>query len=201
MKVLIVSEGKHELSGALKTLVQRLAPSIKQCDQDRVSRNDIHVHCGKTKGYAKRAVRWIREAQKRGYDALVLVIDQDNHPERTRELDEAQESGLTIRIRRALGVAIRTFDAWMLADERALGAVLGYIVDRQPSPERIADPKSRCLALLKGSKKRMTPSDMYSAVAEDTDLGTLEARCPKGFAPFAKRVRMLRALNSSNTGR
>jgi hypothetical protein len=36
MKVLLVSEGKHELSGALETLVLRLSP---QLSHDKVSNN------------------------------------------------------------------------------------------------------------------------------------------------------------------
>jgi hypothetical protein len=34
---------------------------------------------------------------------------------------------------------------------------------------------------------------MYAAVAEVVDLALLEQRCPRGFAPFAQRVRGLPA--------
>jgi hypothetical protein len=83
-----------------------------------VSRKDIHAHHGKGQGYFKKALRWILEAERRGYDALVLVIDQDNTPERVQEINKAQNDQ-RVTLRRALGVAIRTFDAWMLADEQA----------------------------------------------------------------------------------
>ena len=112
MKVLLVAEGRHERGkedrdGALETHIRRLRQDIVQCDLDRVSRNDIPVHPGKGQGYFKKAIRWIEEAEKRGYDALVLLIDQDNTPQRVQEVTEAQKSQL-VTLRRALGVAIRT---------------------------------------------------------------------------------------------
>jgi hypothetical protein len=116
MKILLVGEGRHELAGALPALVQRFTSTDIQYDLDRVSRNDIHAHHGRGGGYFKKALRWIREAEKRGYDALILLIDEDNRPERTREIDDAQDHSTVTALPRALGVAIRTFDAWMLAD-------------------------------------------------------------------------------------
>ncbi len=190
MKTLIVSEGKHELTGALKTLVERLSPTQMRCEQDRVSRNDIHTHHGKGDRYFKRAIRWMLEARKRGFDALILVIDEDGHSERVREITKAQEYG-EVLLRRALGVAIRAFDAWMLADERALTETLGYDVPQQANPETIADPKGVCGDLLCRSERAMQQRAMYAGVARTTDLGKLEIRCPRGFAPFAKRVRDL----------
>ena len=47
MKVLLVGEGRHELSGALEAIVKRLSSIEIQCDADRVSRKHIHVHHGK----------------------------------------------------------------------------------------------------------------------------------------------------------
>lgn len=45
---------------------------------------------------------------------------------------------------RALGMAIRSFDAWMLADDGVLTLVLGKPIDTQPSPEKNRDPKEAC---------------------------------------------------------
>lgn len=195
MKVLLVAEGKHERGkedrdGALEILVRRLHQGIAQCDLDRVSRSDIHAHHGKGQGYFKKALRWMLHAQEHGYDALVLVIDQDNTPERVQEITEAQNNPL-VALRRALGVAIRTFDAWMLADEEALTRVLGYAVSPQPSPEERSDAKGQCAQLLGQSQATMSQSEFYASVVREADLGTLERRCAKGFAPFAQRVRAL----------
>jgi hypothetical protein len=189
MKVLIVGEGKHELAGAMLALVGRLAPTGCVFDQANV-RHDIHVHHGKGRGYFKRAVRWMLEAQKRGYDALVLLIDQDGFSERTKELADAQAfDGAAIP--RALGVAIRSFDAWMLADERALSSVLGCAVSRQPDPETIVNPKESCSDLLANASQPFSQTQMYAEVAKAFDLDVVANRCPKGFAPFAERVRAI----------
>ncbi|MEX0714612.1 MAG: DUF4276 family protein [Pirellulales bacterium] len=190
MKALVVSEGKHELGGALLAIIQHVLISAWEFDFDQVSRGNIHAHHGKGQGYLKRAVRWMLEANKRGYDALILVIDEDHRSERVREMDAAQKNQLS-SIRRALGVAIRTFDAWMLADEQALTHVLALRIQRQPDPESIADPKGRCASFLQSSQRDMSQSEMYRLVAAATAVETLEARCPKGFAPFARRLRAL----------
>lgn len=192
MRVLVVAEGRHELSGALESLIRRLATQPLECSFDRVSRANIHVHRGKGRGYFKKAIRWMLEAQNRGYEAIVLVIDQDNYPERKRELDEAQEHVQVAPIPRALGVAIRTFDAWMLADERTLARVLHCPVSAAPNPEEIDDPKQYCASLLCESGSNLRQTEMYTEVARSTDLGLLSRRCPRGFAPFAERVRSLR---------
>lgn len=188
-KVLVVGEGKHELAGALVALVRRLAPPGCVFDHTDI-RGDIHGHHGKGRGYFKRAFRWMLEAQKLGYDALVLVIDQDGFLERTKEISEAQQDDRAA-IPRALGVAIRSFDAWMLADERALSAVLKGIVSRQPDPERIVRPKDSCSVILANAGNVVSQSEMYSQVAQTADLDVLGRRCPKGFAPFADRVRAI----------
>lgn len=195
MKVLLVAEGKHERGkedrdGALERLVCRLHQGIAQCDLERVSRKDIHAHHGKGQGYFKKAVRWMKVAEEQGYDALVLVIDQDKALERVREITDAQNDQ-RVPLRRALGVAIRTFDAWMLADERAVAYVLGYAVPTQRSPEEMSDAKGVCTQLLGQSQAAMSQSEFYASVAREADFGTIEQRCPRGFAPFAQRVRAL----------
>jgi hypothetical protein len=190
LKALLVSEGKHGSSGALETLVRRLRDSGLEIEQDKVSSPNVRVHPGKGKGYFKRALRWMLEAEDRGYDALILLIDRDDQRERVAQFNEAQNSTIT-DLKRALGVAIRTFDAWMLADEQALTSVLEFQIQRQPEPEEIRDPKSSCRAILDQAGYSMSQSAMYSAVANATDLGVLVQRCPAGFAPFAQRVRAL----------
>ena len=191
MRTLIVAEGKHEHGGALNTLVCRLAaPRELECDQERLARNDIHAHHGKGQGYFKKAVRWMLEAQKQPYEAIVLVVDEDGKSQRRDEIDKAQASGLA-SIHRALGVAIRKFDAWMLADEQALTGALEITIDRQPDPEGIDDPKTHCQQLLRGNDCTMSQTQLYSRMADLVDLERVAQRCPMGFRPFAQRVREL----------
>ena len=188
MRVLVVAEGKHERGGALEELLKRLGDRQATFESDRVQNNRIHTHPGKGQGYFKRAIRWLLEAQKRGVDALVLLIDEDGQSKRVEQINAAQESPQSA-LPRALGVAIRTFDAWMLADEKALTDVLGRQIDKQPDPESVRDPKHQCADLLASSSSRIAQSEMYARVCRCLDLDVLRARCRRGFGPFAERVR------------
>jgi hypothetical protein len=186
----LVSEGQHEREGAAETIVRRLNGQVTVIEHDRLSRASLRAFLGRGQGYFKRALRWVLDAHERGFDAVVILVDHDGHPERVREFDDAQVNQ-SIPFRRALGVAIRTFDAWMLADEHALSAVLGYTVTRQPNPENVRDPKQKCVGLLSNCSQAMSQREMYAATAAGADLDVVAERCPRGFAVFAGRVRNL----------
>ena len=188
MKVLVVSEGKHEQSGALENLLKRLGGTHASFECDRVSNNSIHAFHGIGKGYFKRAIRWIKEAENRQADALVFLIDEDGKSERIEQIRDAQDS-LISQLRRAMGVAIRMFDAWMLADEKTLTQVLGYKINRQPDPETIRNPKQVCANLLAKSQNHMSQSEMYAAISHEIDIDILCDRCRSGFEPFVVSVR------------
>jgi len=190
MRVLVVSEGKHEQSGALENLLKKLGGDQQHFDSDRMARSDIpRIHGGK--GYFKKALRWLLEAESKGYDALILLIDEDDVKKRVREIREAQDHNSLSHIPRAMGVAIRTFDAWMLADEKALTKVLGYVVNRQPDPETIANPKQVCADLLADSDNGISQSEMYARVSCNINTDILCDRCQSGFKPFATHVRRI----------
>ena len=191
MKVLVVGEGASELAGALQALVSRLSSKPLDIDHDRVSRRDIRVHPGKGNGYFKRALRWMMEAERRGYEALVLVIDQDKDGNRIKQFGEAQNHVGVTAIARALGVAIPMFDAWMLADEKALTDVLGRVVSRQKDLEARSNPKEVFRELHQSIVEPRAVAHVYYEIAQVLDIHLLETRCPKGFAPFAARVRAL----------
>lgn len=205
MRILLVSEGAHELGAwdpwgkpvgpsALENFCRRLLSHDAEFVRMKVSDPAVRTHgsAGRAGGYERRVWMWLNRAEREGFDALVLVIDQDNPDERRQEqLDRAQEDA-RFPIRRALGVAIRTFDAWMLADEQALSTAAGYRVPRQRDPERASDPKSICRQLREAGTRTEGPtSDFYALLAEQVELGLVEQRCPRGFRPFAERVRKL----------
>ena len=200
MRILIVSEGEHELGddnleGALVMLASRLLNENVSFDRKKVSSPEVRQHTqpGKGQRYEKRALSWIRLAEREGYDAIILVIDQDGDAERKRQFDRAQDN-LRLALPRALGVAIKTFDAWMLADEQALSRVLGTHIDLPPNSESEGDPKSKCENLRNDAPSQLSLRAMYAEIAKRTDMEKLEARCPNGFAPFAGRVRSLNSL-------
>jgi hypothetical protein len=188
MTVLVVAEGKHELSGALENLLKRLGGDNAVFEFDRVSNKNIHAFHGKGKRYFKRAFRWLKEAEKKGADALILLIDEDGIRERIGQIQEAQDSLLS-QLPRAMGVAIRMFDAWMLADEKALTEVLGNNVNRQTNPETIGNPKQVCAKLLADSQIQISQSEMYASVSSKINIEILCDRCKSGFKPFATYVR------------
>lgn len=201
MRVLIVAEGKHEVAegkrentGALQTIVSRLAGADKTYKVDRLARRDLRAIHSKGRGYYKRALRWMLHAQEQGYNAVVLLVDEDGKAERRREIEDAQADIQHASISRAMGVAIRTFDAWMLADEGSLSRVLGCTIQRQGDPETIADPKEACAGLMAENECRLTQTEFYKQIAEGADLDVLSRRCPQGFAPFASRLRDLAAI-------
>jgi len=188
MRILVVAEGKHELHGALGNLLEKLGGDGSSFDYDRVSNNTIHAFHGIGNGYFKRALRWLIEAERRGVDALILLIDEDGKRERIEQIQEAQDSLLS-QLPRAMGVAIRMFDAWMLADEKALTEVLGDNINRQSNPETIRNPKQVFAKLLEDSQIQISQSEMYARVSCKINIDILCDRCQSGFKPFATYVR------------
>jgi len=202
VKVLLVAEGEHEIgsqgsTGALKVLVQRLLEIDAEVECDILGSRDLHIGQGKGPDLAKRAAAWLREAQKRGKDALVLLIDCDDQIRRLKILRTAQEDR-TIPLDRAFGVAVQAFDAWMLADEKAAGKALDLRISAQKNPETIKQPKASFRRLLSKSPMRKAQSEAYAEIAGSLDVEVLQKRCRKGFAPFAKNVRALTTPSASS---
>ena len=193
MRVLIVSEGAHELGKAeherpLGILVERLRGHHVSCDSITVRHPGlVRVH-GKGEGMFKKAVACLRYAERQGYEAVVLVIDQDDDVSRRKQLERAQEDA-HFEVRRAMGVAIRTFDAWMVADEKALSEALNAVVQTQPNPEEMADAKAICRGFCDEHGYESGLTGLYAAMAEKARLEVLEERCGDGFGVFARRVR------------
>ncbi len=198
MNILLVAEGEHELNpdeenSALAQIVRRLLPSVSQIDRQKLSGRTVQLAPvpGKKLPHQKRLKLWIKWAEKQGYDAIIAVIDEDDKADRKQAVDDLQGSAFS-SMPRALGLAIRMFDAWMLADEQALSAVLGGTVQRQKKPEGIRQPKEEFERLLEESLKSLSQREAYLQVAQYLDLDKMAERCPKGFAPFRRHVEQLR---------
>lgn len=199
MRVLIVSEGKHELgadleSSSLIALVRRMLPVSCEFESMKVGNPSVKTHRpqGKSQAYEKRALAWVGFAKKCGFAALVLVIDQDGYADRENGIAAAQENG-AIALPRAMGVAIKSFDAWMLADESALSTALDTTISRQRSPEQIRTPKEQCQQLCETHGLSCGLAELYFIIAQCIDLQILSDRCPRGFAPFRRRVESIAA--------
>ncbi len=215
MRILVISEGNNELGssegqrklglveedrvkGALIRLVERvLSPRFPPQSKNSIEWRDIRKMGGITKNdwgtggaeYQRKAMSWIRKAQNEQFDALVVVVDQDNAPGRRNGLEAAQADN-RLTLPRAIGLAVKSFDAWMLADERAISNAVGRTVQTQKTPED-HDSKAAMRMIV---DERMsvdesdTMTDIYQRIAEYADIDTLCKRCPKGFQPFHCRL-------------
>ncbi len=144
MKVLICCEGAHEKSGALQTLIEKVLGRAIDADYDPPTR--LLQQAGKGGKLFKKALGYALAAERRGCDGVVFLVDHDDGPDgkdRVEQLVRAQDYlSLAVAVKRAFGVPVVTFDAWMVADEVAMSKALGTTVDRSPDPEDIADAKS-----------------------------------------------------------
>lgn len=203
MRVLIVGEGPHETgtsaeparSAALRNLVVSVVGHAHEYSLERLNspRPETHSRWGQGRGFEKKLLQWLLFANANGYHAIVAVVDEDRDPNRVDQVNNAQAHTHTTR--RAFGVAIRSFDAWMLADEKALSEVLGRAVQRQPDPEDVRDPKAKVDELRHECDCSKPMRDVYAEVMKAVRVDELEKRCPNGFAPFHRR---LRAMASSH---
>ncbi len=184
MRVLVVGEGPNEES-ALPAIVRRLNVRIADTAFDRFRNAPRRIH-GSGDRFFKRSVDWILEAVRRGFDGVVILIDEDGDQDRRRAITDAQAYA-SVPFPRACGVAIRTFDAWFLADEQALSRTLARTVQRQPDPESQRAPKAACEPLVAQSDI-VSRSDLYSRLVDCMNLETVRERCPAGFKHFADRL-------------
>ena len=110
MKVLVVAEGPSELGSSPDTssLVALAKRMINEENVDyacrKVSDPAVRTHRrqGKHANYEKRALGWVRFAEREEFDALVFLIDQDGHSERETGIENAQ-SHVHFTLRRAMG--------------------------------------------------------------------------------------------------
>ena len=197
--ILIVAEGEHELSGglsdeALPTFVRRLLGDVSELQTagKRIRELSGHIHPGRGDRLGCKFIGIMRWAEREGHNAAIILIDHDGDDSRLKSATFAQETTVTL-FPRAVGIAVRTFDAWFLADHAALSDVLGTTINMQPNPEDQSNAKSICETLNGGGSEGRRLRDFYAMVAAIADLQILRDRCPVGFSVFADRVRCLKS--------
>ncbi|MDY7010775.1 MAG: DUF4276 family protein [Planctomycetota bacterium] len=205
-QVLVFGDGRHELGDrldqsltpdqlpALPRLVHRLLKEPTGTTYTcRYSKDVPRIH-GRRHRYAKKAIWAIVEASRNDFDAVVIVIDRDRRVEKEtiQPLREGRDScSISGKIPCAVGCAVETFDAWMIADGNAIKHAGG--VGNHKNPESLygkegkgKHPKDIAANIFDGKRGL---SKKYAIVAENVDLLSLEKTCPKGFKPFANDVR------------
>jgi hypothetical protein len=208
VRVLLVSEGKHELADCpegyvpdealppLAILVRRLTGTDGKirfcCRRGKGIRN---VHRGKmSSGWGKKVYSavWCAQNGMEGetFDAVVVVVDRDGprNAERLAEMQQGRDLYGDSRFPCALGVAVEAFDAWMIADRAGIEAAGGDGTKAHTNPESVRHPKDQADAIF-GTRGGAGLGPKYTIIADKTDLARLEECCPKGFKPFADEIR------------
>jgi hypothetical protein len=154
------------------------------------------------KGYAAKAQVAITEAHRQGLDGVAIAVDRDGRrgTERLKLLRQGRDAATAkAAMPAAVGVAIETIEAWLLADEPAIGRALRFekpppcgpdpeSLDGKPSTDD--HPKVRLAHHLAMDADRARANQArLEAIAEEADVAEIERRCVKGFKPFAEEVR------------
>ncbi|MBN2497486.1 MAG: DUF4276 family protein [Deltaproteobacteria bacterium] len=188
MKIRVVGEGTRDVStpgkhrGALCVLVERALGVPEWVVLEGRTLPRLHGRGGITEK-AKLAV-----TAAAGYDGIVVVVDNDGAPpsERIQALRKGAQAAKSATPC-ALGLAIQEFEAWMIADEKALqsGLRLERPVKRQKKPEEIRDPKK---VLNEIAGRRVTGEEL-ARVSREIDMESLRKRCPKGYGRFEEELK------------
>jgi hypothetical protein len=208
LRIVIYGDGEFELGEpgkeysasddlpALPRLVHRLiSEPYRARFTCRLFRKVSGAH-GKGDRFEKKTMQAIREAKQQGFHAIVIAVDRDGHPasERLHPLAKGRDCMAGLGFPPCVvGAAVETFDAWMIADGKAIGAAGGDASKSHTDPERLSGkegsgqhPKDRAMVLFGG---RDSLGERYSRVAAVLDLELLSRCCPAGFEPFAREVR------------
>ncbi len=139
-----------------------------------------------------------------GAAIIVSVVDSDDTRITTRltALRKARELAQPSPLCFALGVAVRSIEAWLLADEQAIRAALleftygDQAVPRQPAPETLPNPKVHLNHLIVELTNNIEPSaDRFvEVIAEHIDLQILRDRCPQFDALATEMINCVRQV-------
>jgi hypothetical protein len=198
----------HE-AGALACLIHRLlneppdmeyiaqsvlTPGAEKATKRLRPHRSNSIKGGASRAWEKKALFSVYEARRFGAVGCAIVIDQDCNRDcnRLRALKAAQAS-LEHDVDFppcAVGVAVETFDAWMIVDGRAAKCAGAEGANTHGEPEKLTGkeksgnhPKDRAEDIFGGGL-----TEAYSAVAPSVDLAMLRERCPNGFGAFADDV-------------
>lgn len=214
-RVLILGDGAHELDGgaatdsdsepALHCLIRRLAGDSESLvmesgrfrEMGKVSASLVVRHAANARAHAyrRKTMYAMQLAKQKGFDGVAILLDRDRkkEAETLTPLREGRDSGRDAGGPPcAVGVAVETFDAWMIADAGAIESAGGDKSKAHPSPEHLdgkegtgRHPKERAREVFT-DEEHLGPC--YRRVARSLDLDLLRKHCPKGFAPFAEDV-------------
>ena len=145
--------------------------------------------------WGKKVKAAVLRARQSGAKGVAIVADRDGTgQERLRQMEAARDAlDSTAWVPCALGLAIETFDAWMIADAHALREAGAIAAAPHPNPEGLdgreasgRHPKDYAATQF-GQQSGL--GEKYADIAAALDIAALERACPRGFGAFAREVR------------
>ena len=133
---------------------------------------------------------WAKQEQQP--DLAIVLVDADGKAEeRHKDLDQALDNLL---LETLAAVAIQEFEAWLLADPKALEAVFHKPLALTKPPERLArrEAKKQLTEWCEQHGRKRDPAELRRLLAEQCDLETLSRACP-AFARFLEGLQSPRA--------
>jgi hypothetical protein len=126
----------------------------------------------------RRALTW--PATKRYPDIAVVIVDRDGDRRRRNQLhDHVRDLVLPPRV---IAVAVEEFEAWLLADSKAIADVAGRTAQDAPAPESL--PPGAAKARLREWTGRDDAGTAHLRIAHSCDLALVARTCPS-FDEFA----------------
>lgn len=150
------------------------------------------------RGFALKAFRALRDAEREGKDAVFIVVDEDGRP-KERRLERLQEGRAAANHQpaSAIGVAQPMVEAWLMGDADGWQKCFGADAPAPPAnPEAdTGNSSSRRYAkdvlwqLSQGHRGDDDRLTTYVRLAEQLDWRRVADACPRSFAPFAAEAR------------
>ena len=203
---------ERDREGALHTLIRRELESLGLPDCNFVHRHPsiqergIKLRTGHSilngKYLAQMVISWKPEE----VDMILIVVDADDSlSQRQRDLERALNTIRSNHLdvneqlvcdRSAGGLAIKNFEAWLLADNQTVSKLLGVELEQLENLEDSSDTKSildKAIAestYLSEETSNQRPLQIRWNLASQIDLVIIETCCPSGYAAFAQNLRV-----------
>jgi hypothetical protein len=139
-------------------------------------------------------------------DMILIVVDaDDNLSQRQHDLERALNTIRSNHLdvneqlvcdRSAGGLAIKNFEAWLLADNQTVSKILGVELEQLENLEDSSDTKSileKVIAestYLSEESSNQRPLQIRWYLASQIDLLIIKTCCPSGYAAFAQNLRV-----------
>lgn len=140
----------------------------------------------------RRLLTWMQPALQP--DLAVVLVDEDGDASRKRAIENHVAD---LPVKKVVAVAIREFEAWLVADEAATGKAVGKTIDRTKDPETMApgEAKSQWRGWMSGGDELTARLN----VARTLDLEVLSKRC-RAFHTFRSELRRAVPGSLTDTG-